>query len=137
MDTTTLSKILSDPAIRSLLNRMPDHVQDSFTDEQLTHLKVAIGARQWGNHTVDSRGVIKFFKYRYYFVLLAGRNKRRLSEKEQKIASLSHAIIISIFSFVVITIFFLFVYLIKSALGIDIFSDFSFGVWSWFKEVFK
>ena len=59
MDTTTLSKILSDPAIRSLLNRMPDHVQDSFTDEQLTHLKVAIGARQWGNHTVDSRGVIK------------------------------------------------------------------------------
>ncbi|MEL0654607.1 3-phosphoshikimate 1-carboxyvinyltransferase [Pseudoalteromonas issachenkonii] len=132
-----MSKILSDPAIRSLLNRMPDHVQDSFTDEQLTHLKVAIGARQWGNHTVDSRGVIKFFKYRYYFVLLAGRNKRRLSEKEQKIASLSHAIIISIFSFVVITIFFLFVYLIKSALGIDIFSDFSFGVWSWFKEVFK
>ena len=137
MDTTTLSKILSDPAIRSLLNRMPDHVQDSFTDEQLTHLKVAIGARQWGNHTVDSRGVIKFFKYRYYFVLLAGRNKRRLSEKEQKIASLSHAIIISIFSFVVITIFFLFVYLIKSALGIDVFSDYSFGVWSWFKGVFK
>ncbi|MEI8616636.1 hypothetical protein P4S63_01330 [Pseudoalteromonas sp. B193] len=55
-----MSKLKVDPAIRSLLNRMPSDVQASFTEEQLVHLKVAIGARQWGKHTVDCRSVIKF-----------------------------------------------------------------------------
>ncbi|MDC9509368.1 3-phosphoshikimate 1-carboxyvinyltransferase [Pseudoalteromonas sp. Angola-4] len=132
-----MSKLKSDPAVRSLLNRMPHDVQDSFTEEQLAHLKVAIGARQWGKHTVDCRGVIKFFKYRYYFVVLAGRNRRELSEKEKKIAAVSQAITVSLFSFIVISILLLVVYLVKSALGIDIFSGYSFGVWSWFKELFK
>jgi len=132
-----LSKLKSDPAVRSLLNRMPNEVQDSFTEDQLAHLKVAIGARQWGKHAVDCRGVIKFFKYRYYFVLLAGRNRRELSKKEQKIAAISQAITISIFSFVVVTVALLMVYLVKSALGIDIFSNYSFGVWTWFKDLFK
>ena len=116
---------------------MPQNVQDTFTDEQLTHLKVAIGARQWGKHVVDCRGVIKFFKYRYYFVLLAGRNRRELSKKEKKIAAISQVITISIFSFLVITIILLIIYLVKAALGIDIFSNYSFGVWAWFKELFK
>lgn len=116
---------------------MPENVQRTFSDKQLIHLKVAIGARQWGKHTVDYRGVIKFFKYRYYFVLLAGRNRRELSEKEQKIAAISQAITIAIFSFFVITILLLVIYLMKSALGIDVFSNHSFGVWSWFSDLFK
>ena len=132
-----MTKIASDPAIRSLLNRMPREIQSSFTEEQLAHLKLAIGARQWGIHSMDCRGVIKFFKYRYYFVLLAGRNRRELSKKEQKIAAISQAITISMFSFFVITILLLIIYLVKSALGIDIFSNYSFGVWAWFKELFK
>jgi len=132
-----LSSIRNDHAIQSLLNRIPKDVQDTFTEEQLAHLKVAIGARQWGKHTVDCRGVIKFFKYRYYFVVLAGRNRRELSEKEKKIAAVSQAITVSLFSFIVISILLLIVYLVKSALGIDIFSDYSFGMWSWFKELFK
>ena len=28
-------------------------------------------------------------------------------------------------------------YLIKSAMGIDVFPHFSFGVWDWFKKVFE
>ncbi|TMO75852.1 3-phosphoshikimate 1-carboxyvinyltransferase [Pseudoalteromonas sp. S3785] len=132
-----MSSIRNDHAVRSLLNRIPKNIQDTFTEEQLAHLKVAIGARQWGKHTVDYRGVIKFFKYRYYFVVLAGRNRRELSEKEKKIAAVSQAITVSLFSFMVISILLLVAYLVKSALGIDIFSDYSFGVWSWFKELFK
>ncbi len=132
-----MSSIRNDHAVRSLLNRIPKNIQDTFTEEQLAHLKVAIGARQWGKHTVDCRGVIKFFKYRYYFVVLAGRNRRELSEKEKKIAAVSQAITVSLLSFIVISILLLVVYLVKSALGIDIFSDYSFGMWSWFKELFK
>ena len=132
-----MSKLKLDPAVRSLLNRMPNAVQESFTEEQLAYLKVAIGARQWGKHAVDCRGVIKFFKYRYYFVVLAGRNRRELSEKEKKIAEASQVITVSLFSFIVISMLLLVVYLVKSALGIDIFNDYSFGVWSWFKGLFK
>lgn len=132
-----MAKITCDPAIRSLLNRMPDKVQESFSEEQLVHLKVAIGARQWGKHALDCRGVIKFFKYRYYFVVLAGRNRRELSDREKKIAAASQAVTVSIFSFFVISTLLLAAYLVKSALGIDIFSNYSFGVWSWFKGLFK
>ena len=129
-----MSELRSDPAVKSLLERMPKSMQNSFTEEQLSHLKIAIGARQWGNHVIDYRGVIKIFRYRYYYVLLAGRNRRVLSIKEQKIASVAQAIFfIGVFSLVTVLTF-LFLYLIKSALGIDIFKGFSLGVWDWFKS---
>ncbi|KAA8601450.1 hypothetical protein F0Z19_1177 [Vibrio cyclitrophicus] len=123
--------ITKDPAIINLLNRMPKHVQASFSDEQLSHLKVAIGARQWGKHALDCRGVIKFFKYRYYFVILAGRNRRELSQAEKKASRVAQAIVVTISLFTILLI----LYLIKSVLGINVFEGFSFGIWSYFKEL--
>ncbi|WP_404339931.1 3-phosphoshikimate 1-carboxyvinyltransferase [Pseudoalteromonas mariniglutinosa] len=126
-----------DPAICSLLQRMPKNIQDTFSDEQLIHLKVAIGARQWGKHKVDCRCVFKAFKYRYYFVFLAGRNRRKLSEKEQQIALFGYAVFLG---FLIITgaiLFLLLVYIIKSAFGIDVFPSFSFGFWGWLKDFFN
>ena len=132
-----MSNLQNDPAIRSLLERMPKNIQTTFTDEQLAHLKIAIGARQWGNHAVDCRGVVKLFKYRYYYVFLAGRNRRELSVKEQKIARFTQAIILSLAATFTIILTLLVLYLIKSALGIDIFEGYSFGVWGWFKGLFN
>ena len=132
-----MSNLQQDPAIRNLLERMPKNIQTTFTDEQLAHLKIAIGARQWGNHAVDCRGVVKLFKYRYYYVFLAGRNRPELSLKEQKFAKLAQAVIISsAVSFVTLLIL-LVLYLIKSALGIDMFEGYSFGIWRWFKGLFS
>ncbi|GEN39654.1 hypothetical protein PTE01_27640 [Pseudoalteromonas tetraodonis GFC] len=116
---------------------MPKNIQSTFTDEQLAHLKIAIGARQWGNHAVDCRGVVKFFKYRYYYVFLAGRNRRELSAKEQKVARFTQALILSTATTFFILFTLLVLYLIKSALGIDVFEGYSFGVWSWFKGLFN
>ena len=132
-----MSNLQQDPAIRSLLNRMPKNIQTTFTDEQLVHLKIAIGARQWGNHAVDCRGIIKLFKYRYYYVVLAGRNKRELSAKEQRIAKLGQALVLSIVLILSVVLMLLLTYLVKSALGIDIFEGYSFGVWGWFKGLFN
>jgi hypothetical protein len=132
-----LSNLQQDPAIRSLLNRMPKSIQTTFTDDQLAHLKIAIGARQWGNHAVDCRGVIKLFKYRYYYVVLAGRNKRELSAKEQRIAKLGQALVLSVVLTLSVVLMLLITYLVKSALGIDIFEGYSFGVWGWFKRLFN
>ena len=132
-----MSNLQQDPAIRSLLNRMPKSIQTTFTDDQLAHLKIAIGARQWGNHAVDCRGVIKLFKYRYYYVVLAGRNKRELSAKEQRIAKLGQALVLSVVLTLSVVLMLLITYLVKSALGIDIFEGYSFGVWGWFKGLFN
>ncbi|MAD77142.1 MAG: 3-phosphoshikimate 1-carboxyvinyltransferase [Rheinheimera sp.] len=132
-----MSNLQQDPAIRSLLNRMPKNIQTTFTDEQLVHLKIAIGARQWGNHAVHCRGIIKLFKYRYYYVVLAGRNKRELSAKEQRIAKLGQAFVLSIVLILSVLLMLLLTYLVKSALGIDIFEGYSFGVWGWFKGLFN
>lgn len=65
-----------DPTIASLLSRMPESVQHSFTEEQLANLRVALGARSWGKHKIDFRSTISFFSYRYYYVFVAGRNRR-------------------------------------------------------------
>ena len=35
----------NEPTLQNLLSRMPSSVQESFTEEQLVNLKVALGAR--------------------------------------------------------------------------------------------
>jgi hypothetical protein len=108
---------------------MPKNVSNSFNEVQLIHLKAAIGARQWGRHSVDFRGVIGFFAYRYYFVFLAGRNKRSLSSSDERRALILQALILSVLIICTMFIFFLFLYLVKSALGIDLIDGFSLGIW--------
>lgn len=92
-------------------------------------LKVAIGARHWGKHSVDCRSVLRIFRYRYYFVFLAGRNRRELSPQEEKSALFWHAIFLSLLGCIGFTVFFIIAYIIKSALGFDIFPSFSLGLW--------
>ncbi|KYL34307.1 3-phosphoshikimate 1-carboxyvinyltransferase [Pseudoalteromonas agarivorans] len=116
---------------------MPEKVQKTFTDEQLMHLKVAIGARQWGRHKVDFRFVLSFFRYRYYIVFLSGRNRRDLSVGEQRVSIYFQALFVTLVALFFGSVFLLVIYMFKSALGIDILDDYSLGVWSWFKELFK
>ena len=40
--------IRKEPDIQQLLSRMPASVGESLSDEQLMHLKTAIGSRNWG-----------------------------------------------------------------------------------------
>ena len=48
--------IRSDETIAKLLSKMPDEVSSSFTEPQLSQLRLVLGARQWGKHKVDLRG---------------------------------------------------------------------------------
>ncbi|EPJ43724.1 MAG: hypothetical protein OFPII_40140 [Osedax symbiont Rs1] len=135
-NTAARNKLKNETGLRKLLERMPETVQDSFTEEQLANIKIAIGARTWGNHVIDVRSTIKFFRYRYYYVLVAGRNRRELSARERRIGLLIQASVFAIFLAFSAMLGVLVLYLIKSAAGIDIFPNFSFGVWGWFKGTF-
>ena len=133
---TKIDDIHQDPVITRLLEKMPKKVANSFDEEQLSHLRNAIGAREWGKHKVDVRGTVKFFKWRYYYVILAGRNRRSLSEKEVKMARLVTASIIATFITFAVLLGLIVIYLIKSALGINLIDGWSLGLWSWFKNYF-
>lgn len=131
----TEKNIKNNPVIKNLLARMPQSIADSFNDEQLTNLMTAIGSRSWGSHAVDKRGTFKIplYKWRFYYVLLLGRNYRELSRKEKQFSLINVAIFSTLFLIFSASVGLLVLYLIKSALGIDLFSGFSLGIWHWFK----
>lgn len=131
-----INDITTDPVISRLLERMPGDVADSFSEKQLSYLRNAIGAREWGRHKVDLRGTVKFFKWRYYYVVLAGRNRRTLSDKELKVAALMNAALITGFVTFSILVGLIVLYLVKSALGINLIEGWSLGLWDSFKENF-
>jgi len=75
--------IREDPHIKGLLDRIPEKVRSSFSDEQLNCLKIAMGAQRGGRHPVDIRGRMNFKLWRYYYVLLLGHDRREQLRNEK------------------------------------------------------
>jgi len=132
----TREQLKADQRLGKILCLMPRHIQDSFTDEQLKNLKVAITASGWKKHAIDIRSSISLFSYRYYYAFIGGREQREMSRREIRFQRLIYLLFFSLFLTFSAALGILLLYLIKSAIGIDIFPDFSFGVWSWFKGAF-
>jgi hypothetical protein len=130
------STITQDPFIKGLVDRIPAKHKDSFSDEQLLSLKIALSGRRWGRHAIDLRGAFGFWHWRYYYVIVGGRERRQLSSRERKIALIANATII--FGFFTFSALFglLILYLMKSALGINLLPGYSLGIWDWFKDTF-
>lgn len=61
---------------RTFFSRIPREVAESFTDEQLTAIKVVFGGESWDHHPIDIRGTARLPFQRWYFVLIAGPDKR-------------------------------------------------------------
>lgn len=129
-------EIKDDPFVKGLLEKLPAGDRDSFSPEQLQALKIALGGRSWGAHAIDARWTLKFWHWRYYFVFLAGRNRRELSRREQALSRFAMALFLSVFLVLSTLIGLLVLYLIKSALGIDLLPGVSLGIWGWFKGSF-
>ncbi|WP_440905379.1 3-phosphoshikimate 1-carboxyvinyltransferase [Catenovulum sp. SX2] len=123
------------PEIKRLFQRIPANVAKSFTPEQIIHLKSAINNRG-GEHSIDVRGTVSLFKWRYYYVVLIGKNKRTLSTAELRMAKLINTIFLTGLITFILLISLLTIYIIKSALGINVFEHFSLGIWDWFKSNF-
>ena len=125
--------VREEPNIQHVLERMPQKAADSFTDEQLSYLNTALAGRNWGKHKVDLRGTIGLLSSRYYFVFLAGRDKRELSRIESRIGRIAIAISFVLFISVSLLFGLTLLYVLKSWLGIDLFDDYSLGLWDWIK----
>ena len=124
--------------IQQLLAKMPNNIADSFSNEQLIHLKTAIGSRHWAKHKVDLRGTLSLplYRWRFYYVILFGRNRRSLSAREKQVSALTTAVCLMMFISFCALLGLLVLYLFKSAAGIDILPNYSFGIWDYFKDLF-
>jgi len=125
--------IKSDPFIRVLLAKMPAELRSTFSDTQLLGLKQALDSQTRSAHALDFRRTFGFWRWNFYFVLLFGQERRELSRRAQKIERM--AILAATIVFVTVSTLFglLFLYLVKSAMGINLFPNFSLGIWDWFK----
>ncbi|HIJ79483.1 MAG: hypothetical protein OEY01_11535 [Desulfobulbaceae bacterium] len=130
------NSIRQDPFVKGLMARLPEAERDSFSDNQLLALKVAMGARQWGRHIFDQRGTIGFWRWRYYYVFIGGRERRELSRRQKEMARQAQVIFLALFFTFSTLLGLLILYLIKSALGINLIPGFSLGIWGWFKGEF-
>lgn len=125
--------VREEPNVQHMLERMPKKVADSFSEEQLSHLNIALSGRRWGNHKIDVRGTIGILRSRYYFVLLAGKDKRDLSRTESRISRIAMATSVVLFFSVSLGLGLVLLYILKSWLGINLFEGFSLGLWDWLK----
>jgi len=131
-----IRSIRKDPDIMSFLNRLPQETALVLTDTQLSHIKVAIGSGQYRKHKVDFRGTfpVPFYPSRIYFVFLMGRNVRCLSRQEKSIALTSMMLLTVLFLMFSSILGLVIIYIIKSALGVNLLEGFSLGLWDWIKS---
>lgn len=73
---------------RTFFSRIPREVAESFSDEQLTAIKTVFGGESWDDHPIDVRGTMPLPFRRWYFVFIAGPDKRspkrRRSTRQQR-----------------------------------------------------
>ena len=124
--------------IDNFFARIPDDVAASFDEKQIACIKAAFDLKTRGNHQIDVRGTfrIPFVRTRYYYVILLGRNRRRLTRYEHEISRFLKTTIVLILLLLSTAMGLLVLYLVKSAMGIDIFKEFSLGIWDYFKNHF-
>lgn len=136
VSTSMPAGIRDDAFVKALLAKLPGQSGPTFSDEQLVALKAALSGRSWGAHKVDRRWSFRLWHWHYYFVVLAGRNRRHLSRREQELRVMALATLLFVVLAASTLLGMLILYLLKSAMGIDLIPGFSFGVWGWFKREF-
>jgi hypothetical protein len=99
---------------------------------------VAVGNGGYRKHKIDCRGTIPipFYPSRIYFVLLMGRNIRAVTRREKSIALMTTLFLTTLFLSLSTLLGLVVLYILKSALGIDLFEGSSLGLWNWLKQNF-
>jgi len=115
-----------DPFVEKFFSRIHGEVAASFTDAQLNAIKMAFGARDWGSHSIDMRRSVRFLWWRFYFVLLAGPERRpaeRLAAEGSPFGTIGNALLTTAFLLMILAPLFVLLYGLKTATGIDIVPD--------------
>lgn len=96
-------------------------------DVEQAVLTITLTSRQ----RIDIRRSFPFFGRRYFYVFMAGRDMRRYPRHSSVAGRLLVSLLLVFALLFFLTSIFITLYLIKSALGIDIFNNFHVGLWTW------
>ena len=113
--------------------RIPTALSETFTDEQLAALQNAF-AEKWASHPVDIRHSFGFWRWRYYFVVIGGHERRDLTRRQEQLFHLTEMYLLAVYLGSSILLGLIAIYLTKSALGIDLFPNFHLGIWTWVEQ---
>ena len=121
-------RIEVDPFTDNIIRRIDPKIRDTLTTTQVTAIIAAIRNPE-KIRPIDIRGIIPLYFARYFFVLLIGRDKRAVMEREEHIrrkkASWLGGILFALLvSLPFLLLLFVFLYLLKYFAGVDIVPDF-------------
>ena len=113
---------------------MPANIAESFSDEQLRVIIRAYGVKTWGRHAIDLRFTLPVLARTYYFVFLAGIDKRprsrnRAERRSHPLATLGNFLFLMLILLLLVSFVFGALYVLKSAFGLNVAPGFSLGIW--------
>lgn len=111
---------------------LDEETQAQLTAEQKQDIEDAIvSVTLSSRHRIDVRKSFPFFGTRYYLVFLLGRDFRKRLRKESTLVRIVVTILILSGLLFAMLCVLLTLYMIKSAVGIDLIHDFHVGIWDW------
>ena len=120
------------PAIERFYAQLDPQISEELTPEQKAGVEKAVLAITLGaRHKVDIRRSFPFFGKRFYLVFLLGRDLRQQHRQESTLSRILLTFLLLIAVLFVTCCILLTLYMIKSALGIDVFQNFHVGIWDW------
>jgi len=123
-------------AIERFYDALSKQTAEQLTAEQKTEVEKAIIAITLASrHKADLRWSLPFFGKRFYLVFLISRDMCKRARHESTLFDLLVAfLLLSGFLFLMLCVL-LTLYMIKSALGIDVFHNFHVGIWDWWRSI--
>lgn len=111
---------------------LDEQTQAQLSPEQKQDIENAIvSVTLSSRHRIDIRKSFPFFGTRYFMVFLLGRDLRKRLRKESALTRVVMTFLI-LFGVLFATLCVLLtLYMIKSALGIDLIHDYHVGIWDW------
>ena len=117
------------PVIERFYTHLDETIAQGLTPDQKEGVENAILASTLASrHQIDIRRSFPFFSKRYYLV---GRDLRRQHRQESTLSRMLLTFLLLIAVLFVTCCILLTLYMIKSALGIDVFQNFHVGIWDW------
>ena len=111
---------------------LDEQTQAQLTPEQKQQIEGAlVSITLSSHHRIDIRKSFPFFGTRYYMVFLLGRDLRKRLRTESTLVRIVVTLLILFGAFFVILCLFLTLYMLKSAVGIDLIRNFHVGIWDW------
>jgi hypothetical protein len=136
-----IMRAMHDPFLERFFSRIPREMAESFSDDQLLAVKQAFADQVGRAHSIDVRVSVPLLLRRYYVVFIAGperrdRARRQRDKGARRLAKRTNIIFMIFLASVGLFSLLGVLYLVKSALGVNLLPDFSLGLWRQVAEQF-